>query len=153
MKITKDKILKFLRDNPVISISVSKNNKPMASLVLTYTEDNLTKYFACSKNSYKAKALFENPQISWNIWEHENMLIQADGFAEVVESEDIPEVLDKIAGATNAFEEFWPPVLSITDEEYVVFRIKTKWLRAFDVSDLKITENTPPFTILEGKEL
>lgn len=43
--------------------------------------------------------------------------------------------LNQIVNALDNVENFWPPVLQITGDEYVVYKVITNWCRVLDLTD------------------
>lgn len=149
----KREILNFLREYPIMSIAVSLDNKPMASVVVFTVADDFTFHFVTQKNSYKAKALLKNPQISMAIWKINDTLVQADAVVNPVPEAQIDAYLSAIAASNEKLNDFWPPLVRISDDEYVVFEIKPTWLRVLDLKsntikaldtsykEIKLTQN------------
>lgn len=147
-KRTKKEVLSFLRSHPIMSIAViGKNKKPISSIVLFTVDNDLTFYFATGSKSYKAKALIANPEISFSVWDFDSLLIQADGRATVLNKESSIDIaLDKLTDSTSKLQEFWPPLLGIWKNDYLVFKVKLNWLRVLDHSHTHIKEKKPAFT-------
>lgn len=59
----------------------------MSSVLLYYVDNDFNFYFGTKERTYKARALKRVPKISLSVWEHKKMLVQDDGLAEVVISE------------------------------------------------------------------
>lgn len=148
----KKEVLSFLHRNFIMSIAVSKDNKPAASILLYHVDDDFTFYFATHTDSYKAKILKVNPQISIAIWEHNDMLIQADGEAmEVTNPAKKIEIIDKLAYSSGKGPDFWPPLLRIKGKDYIVFKIKLSWMRMLDLKQDTMTQIDSPFYEIELK--
>lgn len=131
----KDEALEFMKNNFVMNIAFSKDNKPSASVVIYYIDDNFNIYFTTHSDSYKAKALQENPQISINVWEHKKMMVQLDGQVEEIKEDNSQlEIVDKIFNASKHAPDFWPPILRIKGNEYLIFKIKPTWVRTLDLT-------------------
>ena len=145
--ISKEKLLKFLRENPVASIGAVYKGKPINSVVLTAIDNDFTFYFVTNPETYKAKALLENPIISMTIWNKDQYQAQAMGIAKPIDSSIDPcDIFDKIINSLDNIEEFWPPVISMSNEEYIIFQIKLDWIRVFDITQMKIKGNSSLFT-------
>ena len=145
MAYTKSDILEFLRKNPIMNISVVSGTKPLASVVLFAVEDDFTFYFASHTSSFKTKALLKDPQISFSVWKHLNMLVQVDGIAHKAGEVDVNSILEKLAKSSISIEDFWPPLLRTGSDHYTVFVIKPTWLRILDLKSVKINEEKSPF--------
>lgn len=146
-KYSKQDIVDFLRSVSVMSIALTLDNKPVSSVVIFHIDDSMDFYWTARRDSFKAKAVLSNPIISLSVWEHGRMLVQAKG--EVIEITDLKEidgVIDKLAGVVASIDNFWPPILSIEGGEYAIFKIRTNWIRALDLSDIKIKESDEIFS-------
>lgn len=142
----KQEILTFLKRNFIMSIAVSADDKPSSSILLYYVDDELNFYFATHSDSFKTIKIRKNPVISLSVWEHHEMLVQADG--DVTEITDLKEKLatiDRLAESTSKGEDFWPPLFRIKGEDYVVFKIKPFWLRKLDLVNDTMTQIDSPF--------
>jgi nitroimidazol reductase NimA-like FMN-containing flavoprotein (pyridoxamine 5'-phosphate oxidase superfamily) len=146
----RNEVLTFLKNQFIMSVAVSDENKPSASVLLYYVDDDFTFYFATHTDSYKAKALKKNPLISMAIWKHNEMLVQCDGSVSEVSSENEKlGIIDKLANSTNKGDDFWPPLLRIKGSDYVVFKIKPTWLRKLDLVQDTMTQTDSPFSELK----
>lgn len=146
-KTTKKEVLNFLKSNFIMEVATVFKNKPHASVLLYYIDNDFNIYFATHGETYKSRALQENSNISLCVWEHGKMLIQADGNAYLVKDKKKKnEIFDNLAEAASKGEDFWPPLFRIGGKSYAVFRIKLKWLRALDLIGKNITEKKSPFT-------
>lgn len=129
-----------------MSIAVSQNNKPQSSVLLYAMDDDFTFYFATHRDSHKAQTLLSNPAISLNVWQHGEMLVQADGTVTIIQDADaVSAVLDKLANAASKDEHFWPPVFRISGDEYIVFKITPHWMRSLNLNTAHMTESDSPF--------
>lgn len=143
----KQEVLEFLKRNFVMNIAVSIDNKPSSSVLLYYVDDNFNFFFTTHADSFKAKILKSNPKISMSIWEHNQMLVQADGeVTEITEEEQKLKVIDKLAESASMKKDFWPPLLRIRGENYVVFKIIPNWLRKLDLTNNSISSINSPLT-------
>jgi nitroimidazol reductase NimA-like FMN-containing flavoprotein (pyridoxamine 5'-phosphate oxidase superfamily) len=130
-----------------MSVAVSEDNKPSSTILLYYVDDDLNFYFATHRNSFKAQKLLKNPLISLSVWEHKNMMIQVDGEAsEVVEEQNKLAIIDKLAESALKGQDFWPPLLRIGGQDYIVFKIKPAWLRKLDLKRDTMTQEESPFS-------
>lgn len=145
-----DEVLDFLRRNPIMTIAVCADDRPMSSVLLYYVDNDFNFYFGTKERTYKARALKRVPKISLSVWEHKKMLVQADGLAEVVISE-AEEILDRIISSTLNIDDFWPPVLHTEEDPYMIFKITTNWLRVMDLSNSNISTIEPPFQLIQNK--
>lgn len=142
----KDTIYRFLDSQYIMSLAFINGEKPGSTILLYHIDQELNIYFATHSDSYKARSLRENPKVSLSVWEHNNMLVQEDGFAE--EITDIDEKLsyvDKLAKSSTKGDDFWPPLLRISGHEYAVFRIKPLWIRKLDLTVDTMTQTNTPF--------
>ncbi len=138
---SKEEIINFLRSVSVMSIALTMDGNPVSSVVLFHVDDSLDFYWVTRRDSYKAKAALTNPVISLSVWEHHKMLVQAKGDVfEIVDAHDIDDIIGRLASLTASIKDFWPPIVSIEGGEYVVFKIRTHWIRALDLSDIKIRD-------------
>jgi len=143
----KQEVLGFLRSQFIMSIAVAEDNKPSSSILLYYVDDEFNFFFATHRNSFKAQKLLKNPQISISVWEHKNMMVQVDGIAsEIVNEQDKLAIIDKLAESAMKGQDFWPPLLRIGGQDYIVFKIKPNWLRKLDLKRDTMTQEESPFT-------
>lgn len=148
-KYTKIEILNFLRKQNVMNISFTDGKRPMASVVLFAVDGDFTFYFAAHTNSYKAQALMKNNMISFTVWEHLQMLFQADGVVHKANDMDVRDILVKLARSSVNVENFWPPILRTDPDTYTVFVVEPVWMRVLDLTSLKIGESITPFQEVE----
>lgn len=148
MDITKDKVVKFLRKVNILTAALVGERGPISTPLLFAVEDDLSKiYVATHKDSFKSRALLVNPQISASVWQFGEMLIQLDGIArEVIDPLQVPILLDKLVESLGRIEDFWPPVLRMEGESYIIFEITPTWVRALDLSSQTIVSGDNPFT-------
>jgi len=145
-KIKKEDVLKFLKKHFIMEIATISKNKPQASVVLYYIDDNFNIYFETHKETYKSKNLLKNPSISLTIWEHSKMLVQADGTTSVVKNKKRQhEIMDKLAESASMDEGFWPPLFRTGGKKYILFKIKPNWIRELDLVEKNITSKETPF--------
>lgn len=151
--ITPIEALEFMRTQFIMNIACVNGDTPISSVLLFYIEDDFTVYFATHKDSYKSQALLSNSKVSMSIWEHNKMLIQADGEAtEISDLDEALAVIDKLAESSIKGDEFWPPLLRIKGDSYIVFAIKPIWMRALDLSRDTLTQDDSPFsTIIDSR--
>ena len=150
-KYTKQDILQFLKQNPVMNISVVYNGNPISSVVLFAVDNNFTFYFATKNTTYKSKALSNHPKISFSVWEHHEMLVQVDGVVNIVPDENSNEVIQFITNSANNVKDFWPPILHASIGEYIYYYITPNWIRAMDLSVDTIARKELPYQIILDK--
>lgn len=143
---SKEEVLTFLRKNPIMNLAFMGDRKPHATVLLFHVTDDFTFYVGMRTNSYKGVALQHNPAVSFSVWKHDEMSVQADGFASVIDFDKVDDAITKITSSITQIEKFWPPVLRIEGDGYIAFEIKLTWLRALDLSHPTISEVGSPFT-------
>lgn len=134
-----------------MNVAVTMDNKPMCSILLFAIDDDFTMHFITHESTFKARALEKNPSISYSVWKHGHMYVQADGtVSKVTDPEEIDQAMDKIVNSADNIEDFWPPVLRVRNKSnYVVYKVKPYWLRASDLQSKKIREKEPTHTELK----
>jgi len=143
----KNGVLDFLRKISIMSAAVVGENGPISTVLLFSVDDDFTFYFATRKNTYKSRALLKNSKISFSVWEHNMMMIQADGVVEqVVEVSEIEKILDSLSKSTAEIENFWHPVLRITEDDYIVFKLTPNWMQKLDLNNTTIHTDNNMFT-------
>ena len=147
-EITRDSAVMFLRQVNIMTAALVGTRGPISTPLLFAVEDNLSKlYVATHRDSFKSQALLSNNAISCSIWQFDKMMIQLDGTAkEVTDSTRVPVIIDKLVDSLGRIEGFWPPVLRIEGEGYIVFEITPTWVRALDLSSSTILAGDNPFT-------
>lgn len=152
-KYSKKDVLSFLREVSIASLAVAMDNKPMSSVILFAVDDDFTFYFATHDDSFKAQAIYKNPQVSLSIWDFGKMLVQIDTQAQkIVDSDEVSITLDKIASSAAGLKNFWPPILQVEGDEYAVFKLSPDWIRILDLSDSNIKSKRMLFQHLVIKE-
>jgi uncharacterized pyridoxamine 5'-phosphate oxidase family protein len=141
--ITNEEVLAFLRSVAIASVAVIRDGKPVSSVVLFTIDDDFTIYFVARKNSYKAVGLTQQNDISLSVWEHLKLHVQIYGIAYQMDEVDFDQTLSKIVRASMVLKDFWPPVLQIPGDEYIVYKIKPLWVRIFDLTDQTIHKDAP----------
>lgn len=148
----KNSVLAFLKQNFVMNAAICADNKPFASVLLYYVDDDFNFYFASHTDSYKVRILKENPRINLTVWQHNQMHVQADGLAEeVTEDENKLHIVDMLAESASKSKDFWPPLFRIKGQGYSVFKIKVTWMRMLDLVQNTITQVDSPFTVIDTK--
>ena len=133
--IQKKQLKIFLEGVSVMSIAVCLDNKPMSSVVLFTVDNDLSFYFLTKRNTYKAKALRSNPQISISIWVQNNKLIQASGeVMEISGDAEFDKYYKKLSSISDRMQNAYWPFTAVKGEESVVYKVFTKWLRVMDLS-------------------
>jgi|GEM_PF-1293488 uncharacterized pyridoxamine 5'-phosphate oxidase family protein len=146
-------ILNFLKKTSLMSAAfVRDDDKPLSTILLFAIDDDFTLYFATLKESYKAKALEENNNISISVWSQKEMLVQANGIVEQeTDAERAEIIVDKLADSAVELDDFWPPVLQIKGHEYAVYKVKFNWLHALDLTSTNLVEKNSLFTEVDLK--
>lgn len=147
---SREEVLEFLKRQFIMNVATISDNKPHSSVLLYTIDDEFTITFATHADTYKAKNLINNPHISLSIWEHGEMLVQADGKAELIEDEaEKLEMVERLAEAAAKDDDFWPPLLRLGGTDYVVFHIKPYWMRALDLTNDTIRAKESPYTDID----
>lgn len=128
-----------------MNIAVAKDNLPSSSVVAFHVEDDLTCYFVTQKKSFKTNILFANDKLSFSVWKQDEMLVQADAKVTLIPEDQKDTYMAKIATSIEALKDFWPPLVQISDDEYVVFAVKPYWMRVLDLSRKTIKVDQLPF--------
>ncbi|MBI2414518.1 pyridoxamine 5'-phosphate oxidase family protein [candidate division WWE3 bacterium] len=145
---TREDKLMTLKSFPIMNIATINKSNPLSSVVLFYVDNDLNFYFVTRENSYKAKSLLEDNKISFSVWNQNQMIVQADGVASVfVDKEN--KIINEIVESLKLLGEFWPPLLSFSESDYILFKIKPNWLRALNIKDQKIATEKPSFTFID----
>ena len=143
----KSDMISFLKEQFVMEVATSENNKPSASVVIYVVDEDLNFYFVTQSNSYKAQHLLKNPQISMVVWDFLKMSVQADGIASVVEDEAKKSwVVDAFADAATRDSNFWAPIFRIKRGDYMIFKIVPTWMRVLDLTHSTVRQKESPFT-------
>ena len=99
---SKEEILKFLRSVSIMSLAISADPYPVATILLFSVDDDFTFYFATRNSSHKAKALMQTSKVSLSVWEHNQILVQAHGdTSQATEPKEIDEILEKLASSVS----------------------------------------------------
>jgi nitroimidazol reductase NimA-like FMN-containing flavoprotein (pyridoxamine 5'-phosphate oxidase superfamily) len=142
----KQAVIDFLKTQFVMSIATVNGDKPSSSVVLYVVDDACSFYFVTHAGSYKEKFLSANPAISGSVWEHKKMLVQLDGEAfPITDAKEREWLQNEFAKAVTSHPDFWPPLLQIASEQYVMFKITPTWMRALDLSHDTVSLNASPF--------
>jgi len=150
---TNEEVLAFLREHYIMALATSMNNKPSSSVLLYAVNGDFTMYFMTHGHSFKAKNLRENPQASLSVWAKDEMLVQADvTVEELTDDMEKPQAMDRLAEAAAKDDDFWPPLLRLDGDDYVVFKATPVWLRALDLATKEVHDSGPPFTEIIGRK-
>ncbi|MBP9690631.1 pyridoxamine 5'-phosphate oxidase family protein [Candidatus Woesebacteria bacterium] len=141
-KYTNDQIRNFMRSIGIMSASINAEPFPIATILLFALDDDFTLYFATHLLSSKSKALQAHPKFSFSVWEHHKMLVQGSGVAtQITEYEEIERTLEKLAMSAVNIENFWPPVLQLDPDEYIIFKIKTTQMQVIPLESDTISSD------------
>ncbi|KXK26031.1 MAG: Pyridoxamine 5'-phosphate oxidase [candidate division WS6 bacterium OLB20] len=148
-EISKQDALAFLQSQFIMNIACVYNGLPVSSVLLFHIDDECNFYFATHRDSIKSRALLSNSNVSLSVWEHNKMLIQADGVAaEITDTNKAIEIIDRLAESTAKGASFWPPLFRIKGDSYIVFAIKPTWMRALDLTRDTMTQEDSPFSTI-----
>jgi nitroimidazol reductase NimA-like FMN-containing flavoprotein (pyridoxamine 5'-phosphate oxidase superfamily) len=150
-QITKASAVSFLREVNILTAALVGERGPISTPLIFAVEDDLSKlYVATHRDTFKAQALLKDPRISCSIWQFDKMLIQLDGTAkEIVDPVSMADKVDKLVESLSHLEGFWPPVIQVGGEGYIVFEITPTWIRALNLSSKNILSGDNPFTEVE----
>ncbi len=143
-KLTHTSIKKFLADTAVMNLAVIGSKGPISSVMIFTLDSNFNFYGATRRSSFKALALKNDNRISFSVWQHRQMLIQANGIAEeVTDPKEVSLIIDKLIRSVDKVGDFWPPIVRAGDKDYVIYKIVPFWIRALNLEDPKVafTEN------------
>lgn len=144
---TPEEVQNFLKEQFIMNVATISENKPHSSVLLYAMDDDMTFYFVTHSDTHKAKNLLKNPHISLSVWKHGDMLVQADGVVSTIDDQEQKlGVIDRLADAASKGDDFWPPVLRLGGDDYVVFTIKPYWMRALDLSQNTMRAKESPYT-------
>lgn len=142
---------KFLQSQFIMNLSTMSEDKPHASVMLYAMEDDFSFHIVTHTNTYKAKNLLAHPYASFSVWEHGNMMIQADATVSAVTNPTtVGQIVEKLADAATNDEHFWPPLFRIGGDDYIVFKITPYWMRALDLQNNSIEAKETPFSQIIG---
>jgi len=142
----KKEVLAFLRENPVMSAAINGHPAPISTVLLYTISDDFVINFAVRSDSFKAKALNQNPQMSISNWKLNEMSIQATGqVSRVTDGDRVEHILDKLSESVGKLDGFWPPVLQFSESDYQVFELKISWMRKLDLTRKNIHDNGKVF--------
>ncbi len=138
--------LSFLKNQGVLNLACISGDKPIASAVAYHIDNQLNVYFATKDDTYKAKAMKANPNVSISVWQYNQFHFQATGQATVItDHEEGIDMFEKIVESSMSVKDFWPPILSRDSGEYLVFQITLTWARLTDFRNIKILEKEMPY--------
>lgn len=145
--ITKDEVTSFLKSNFVAVLSTTNDDKPTCSPVVYVIDDDLNFYFVTNTETYKAKNILKNPNVSMAVWQFLQMSVQMDGTATKITDDSTKEwVIEAFGDAATKDPNFWAPIFRIERSDYVVFKIKPTWLRALDLTHDTVRSKQSPYT-------
>lgn len=147
----KSDILSFLNSEFIMQIATATlKGKPQVNVMLFAVDKDLHFYFATHKSSRKAKNLKQNNQVSITVWKHKKMMVQVDARVKPLTKEaDINHALDLLADKATMDEEFWPPLLQIEGNDYIIYKAKPSKMTMLDLSQPTIHKATSPFTVIK----
>lgn len=151
LTVTKEMVLSFLLEHPVMHLAFIAEQRPHSSVVLFYIDTEFNFYFCTEETTFKAKSLLQNPTVSFSVYDEKIMLIQADGIAQELSGPEQDDIMSKIASVHNKLEDFWSPIVRIAENHYVVFKIIPNWMRVLDLTDKTIKAAQTPFTEIDLK--
>ncbi len=145
--ITKQDVITFLKSNFVAVLSTTNDDKPTCSPVVYVVDEDLNFYFVTNTDTYKAKNIQKNPNVSMAVWQFLQMSVQMDGIASEVTDESMKEwVIEAFGDAATKDPNFWAPIFRIQRSDYVVFKIKPTWLRTLDLTHSTVRSKQSPYT-------
>lgn len=145
-KYTKSEIKAFLENVNILTLAAVGERGPISSPLLFTVDDQLNFFFATHRDSFKSQAILNHPKVGLSIWQFDNILIQVDASCTVVtDTDQLQIILTQLATAVTRINHFWPPVLQISGDEYIVFRACPTWLRVLDLSNQSILSGDTPF--------
>ena len=149
--ITKQAAVSFLQEVNILTAAIVGSRGPISTPLLFAVEDDLSRlYIATHKDSYKSQALLQDPRFSASIWAFNQMCIQLDGTAkEVKDPAEITRIFDLLTASVGRLKEFWPPLLRVEGDSYIIFAITPTWARSLDLSSSTIMSGDNPFTEIE----
>jgi general stress protein 26 len=123
-----------------MSAAMVGDNGPISTVLLFTIDDDLTIYFTCHENTYKAQALKQNPKMAFSIWENTKIYIQGTGVAtQVMDKNIVVGISERLNQQANKLDNFWPPVLRVKNEsQLIIFKLNVSWLRALDLSSIAV---------------
>jgi general stress protein 26 len=131
---TKEDILRFWKSHPIASIAVNGEEFPISSVVLTYMNDELEFYFGTGIDSHKAKALLKNEKVSFSNWVKGEAIVQGTATAIAMRERELMEgIVERIVDAMEGMEDFWPPLLNMWKNDYIIFKLTPNFMRVIDL--------------------
>lgn len=145
--ISREDTVTFLKNNFVAVLATTNGEKPTSSPVVYVIDDDLNFYFVTNIDSYKAKNILKNPNVSMSVWEFTKMSVQMDGVATEVTDEQKKEwVIEEFGDAATKDPNFWAPIFRIKRGDYVVFKVGPTWLRVLDLTHDSVRSKSSPYT-------
>ena len=144
-------VLEHLRRTAIMALSTIDDCFPQVAYVLFTADAEFNFYFATRPSTAKVKSINKNNRVSLTTGIARPFNVQASGLAEVVSDQDeSARILNDLAKVGAGIDNFWPPLLHMGDEEYLVYRVKTDWVRVLDLRSSIINEPKSIFRILKG---
>ncbi len=144
---TPSEILKLMRETSLMSLAVADSSgQPQSHMMLFAIDEDFTLYFTTTKNSGKHKAMQSNNKVGISVLCTDVALVQITAEVFEIENEAAMTAIEKLAESATELPNFWPPLLRLVKENYVVFKVIPKSIRALDLTDNTITSAQPLFT-------
>ncbi len=142
----KKSVVAFLKENFVMDIATSRDDKPAVAPVVYVIDEELNFYFVTYRMSFKAQNLIANPKCSVSIWKLLQMSVQADGTTSIVDDVVKKEwVINAFADAATKDPNFWAPIFRIKKGDYCVFKITPTWMRVLDLAHNTVRQEDSPY--------
>lgn len=148
--ITKKQVLEFLSKTPFIALATTDSKgHPYNTPMLFIIDEELNFYFATHRKSNKSKNILARPDISITAGFHDDLNVQVQAKAhELTDEKEIDDTINELIAKAATVHKFWPPVLRLHDEDYIIFKGKPNSLKAFDPTSVKISVEGELFTQL-----
>jgi len=130
---TKQQILDFLKTNALaVAATVSPKNEPQAATVIYMADDDFNFYFVTRRHTRKVENLESNKNVALVVGtQAAPITIQANGEAELLnEKNELGQFIQKLSEKKNLEEMYYGPFLNLPGLDFVVFKVKPKWMRA-----------------------
>ena len=140
-KFSNAEIVEFLETVPMMSLAMTEDDQPISSLVLFHADKDLTIFFVTLKSSKEVSILNKNKKVGASVFGFKEMLVQFTGVVKQITSPiEVEDSLNKIAESAGNIKDYWPPILQIRDQDYVIYKVVPKTLHVLDLSSKKILE-------------
>lgn len=145
--VTKDEALAFLRGNVVMTLATaSKDGRPQIATIYYVVDDDFGLRFFTREGTRKDVYLKETGLATVSIGQEKPMNIRIDGRVEVLTDEtERKEAMVRLAEAAGEMTDFWPPVMRMAGDDYVVYRLNPEKVTAIDLTVAPMKEKEPPF--------